>query len=195
MASNSSALVIPAPPPRGTNTVEATLRDIKSPVPIPNYWIYLWIFLGLMVLLSLAVLAWRLVKKQIASRPIAPPLPAHERARQKLQQALALIDQPKPFTVLVADTVRLYLEERFRFHAPEQTTEEFLLKLQASELLLPDQKQSLGEFLFRCDLVKFAQYEPARPELEDMLASAHRLIDETAPVPPAPHTPAEAAAA
>ena len=58
-----------------------------------------------------------------------------------------LINQPRPFCILVSDTVRLYLEERFNFHAPERTTEEFLHELQATRLLLPDQKQSLGEFL------------------------------------------------
>jgi hypothetical protein len=59
----------------------------------------------------------------------------------------------------------LYLEERFDFHAPERTTEEFLYELQATELLTRDQKESLAEFLKRCDLVKFAKYEPREPEL------------------------------
>src|ERR1041384_8593809 len=104
MASNSSALVVPAPPARAvTNTVEANLRDIKAPVPIPNYWLFLWIVLGAVVVLALALLFWRSVKNRITFRPATPPVPAHERARQKLQQALALIDQPKPFTILVAD--------------------------------------------------------------------------------------------
>jgi hypothetical protein len=59
-------------------------------------------------------------------------------------------------------------------------------------LLLPDQKQSLGEFLNVCDMVKFARYEPGRPELEALHGSALRLIDETEPQP-AP-TPAAAGA-
>ena len=50
------------------------------------------------------------------------------------------------------------------------------------DLLLPDQKDSLGEFLKRCDLVKFAKYEPGPPELQDLHASAMRLVEETEPI-------------
>ena len=111
----------------------------------------------------------------------APVIPPHERARQKLQQALQFLYEPVPFTVLVSDTIRLYLEERFTFRAPERTTEEFLHELQNSSHLTPDQKQTLGEFLSRCDLVKFARYEPTEMELRDLHAAAVRLVDETEP--------------
>jgi hypothetical protein len=84
---------------------------------------------------------------------------------------------------LVSDTIRWYLEERFDFRAPERTTEEFLYELQATNLLTPDQKTSLGDFLNRCDLVKFAKYEPGEPELRDLHASAVRLVEETEPLP------------
>ena len=81
----------------------------------------------------------------------------------------------------MSDTIRWYLEERFDFHAPERTTEEFLYELQGTNLLTPDQKDSLGEFLKRCDLVKFAKYEPGEPELHDLHDSAMRLVEETEP--------------
>ena len=110
-------------------------------------------------------------------------IPAHIRAKQKLQEALALIAQPKPFCTAVSDTIRFYLEERFDFRAPERTTEEFLYELQKTNLLLPDQKESLGEFLKRCDLVKFARYEPGEPELHDLHGSAVRLVEESEPAP------------
>jgi hypothetical protein len=115
-----------------------------------------------------------------------PVIPPHERARQKLQEALPMISQPRPFCVLVSDTIRLYLEERFNFRAPERTTEEFLHELKATNHLLPDQKQSVGDFLSICDMVKFARYEPGQPELEALHSSAVRLIDETEPDPVAP---------
>jgi hypothetical protein len=112
---------------------------------------------------------------------VPPPIPPHVRAKQKLQEALKLIAEPKPFCTVVSDTLRFYLEERFKFHAPERTTEEFLHELQATDRLLPDQKESLGEFLKRCDLVKFAQYEPRETELRELHDSAVRLVEETEP--------------
>jgi hypothetical protein len=163
------------------------IRDIKPPVEISSGWEWLWWTLVGLALAAAAFLLWRYWKKRQAQVLVVPPVPAHVRARQKLQEALALIAQPKPFCILVSDTVRSYLEERFTFHAPERTTEEFLHELQGTNLLLPDQKHSLGEFLQCCDLVKFAKYEPREPELRNLHDSALRLVEETEPPPePAP---------
>jgi hypothetical protein len=158
------------------------LRDIKPPVDIPSGWEWLWWVLGALILAALVWLAIWLWKKRKENVPIIPPIPAHIRAKQKLAEALGLISQPKPFCIAVSDTLRAYLEERFAFHAPERTTEEFLHELGVTDLLLLDQKDSLGEFLKRCDLAKFARYEPGEPELRELYNSALRLIEETEPI-------------
>ena len=94
--------------------------------------------------------------------------------RLKLEQALALLGQPREFCIAVSDTVRWYLEGRFDFRAPERTTEEFLIELKGSSLLMPDQKESLGDFLNYCDLVKFAKFLPAADQAESALEEAYR---------------------
>ncbi len=53
--------------------------------------------------------------------------------------------------------------------------------MQGTKLLLPEQKESLANFLASCDLVKFAKYEPGENELRGLHASALRLIEETEP--------------
>jgi len=158
------------------------LRDIKPPVEIPNHWIWFWWGLAVLALGIAFLVAWRYWNRKRNAPIVVPVIPAHVRAKQKLQESLALIEQPREFCILVSDTIRLYLEERFDFHAPERTTEEFLYELQATELLTRDQKESLAEFLKRCDLVKFAKYEPQEPELRDLHASALRLVEGTEPV-------------
>jgi hypothetical protein len=160
------------------------LRAIKPPIAIPSGWEWLWWLLGLLAVAGLLYWAWRYWQKQRALVPVVPPVPAHVRARQRLQEALALIAQPKPFCILVSDTVRYYLEERFAFRAPDRTTEEFLHELRQTNLLTDSQKTSLGEFLTRCDLVKFARHEPARPELQELHDSASQLVNETEPTAP-----------
>ena len=169
------------------------LRDIKPPVEIPSGWIWFWAGLGAVAVLALAYFAWRYWRNRPAHIAVPPLIPAHIRAKQRLEDALALIGQPKPFCILVSDTVRLYLEERFNFHAPDRTTEEFLYELQGTDLLLPDQKESLGEFLQSCDLVKFARYEPGESELRILHGAAFRLVEETEPQPAPPAATADGA--
>ena len=159
------------------------LRDIKPPVEIPSGWEWLWWVLGALVCVALLVgLVVSLLTRRKALR--TPPLiPPHIRARERLDDALKLLSQPKPFVIAVSDTLRGYLEERFSFRAPERTTEEFLHELQATPLLDQTQKEGLGEFLQRCDLVKFARYEPTASELRSLHGAAYRLVEETEPRP------------
>jgi hypothetical protein len=157
------------------------LRDIKPPLVIPSGWALAAWIAGAIVVAALAFFAWRYWRRRRSLVPPIPVVPAHIRARQKLEQALGLLGQPREFCILVSDTIRLYLEERFDFRAPERTTEEFLHELRETNLLLPEQKDSLGEFLKRCDLVKFARYEPGEPELRDLHGAALRLVEETEP--------------
>jgi hypothetical protein len=139
--------------------------------------------IGALVLLAvICALVWFFILRR-KPVPVVPLVPPHVRAKQKLQEALAFLAEPKPFCTLVSDTVRFYLEERFDFHAPERTTEEFLHELQNTNRLLPDQKETLGEFLKGCDLVKFARYEPREVELRGLHESAVRLVEETEPAP------------
>lgn len=168
---NTNAAVIP------------DIRDIKPPIEIPNDWAWLWWVLAALIALAVILfflLRWKKGRSRIV---LPPPVPPHVRARQRLQEALALIAQPKPFVVAVSDAARAYLEDRFKFRAPERTTEEFLRELGNTDRLLPDQKESLGNFLASCDLVKFAKYEPGEEELRGLHHSAVRLVDETEPQP------------
>ena len=66
--------------------------------------------------------------------------------------------------------------------APERTTEEFLGELRGTGRLSDLQQSLLGDFLTRCDLVKFARHEPSEPELRALHDAAVRLVEETEPL-------------
>jgi hypothetical protein len=166
-----------------TSAVVNDIRDIKPPIEIPNGWAWLWWVLAALVTVAALVLLWCWWQKRRAQMEYVPPVPAHVRAKQKLEEALALISQPKPFVIAVSGAARTYLEERFQFHAPERTTEEFLHELAGTDLLAGEQKESLGGFLESCDLVKFAKYEPGESELRGLHESAVKLVEETEPKP------------
>src|SRR4051812_8351333 len=78
------------------------LRAIKPPVEIPNAWLWAtWIAAALLVA---AAVFWylRYRRKRKALAEFVPPVPAHVRARQRLEEALRLIEDPKPFCTLVS---------------------------------------------------------------------------------------------
>ncbi|MGO8698601.1 MAG: hypothetical protein ACLQVY_12875 [Limisphaerales bacterium] len=194
----NSALIVPAQSPASTNAAQLNFHDVLKPlIEIPNGWLWFFWIVGILAVLAAAWFAWRYWRKKAAAVPAVPPVPPHIRARRRLEQALALISEPKPFSIAVSDAARAYLEERFNFHAPERTTEEFLSELQSTDLLTATQKQSLAGFLESCDLIKFAKYEPTETALRGLYEAALRLVDETAPgvrIPPPEAVPAPASA-
>jgi hypothetical protein len=146
---------------------------------LPNEWLWLWIALAVVLVAAVAVTVWWLARNKALVPPPVPVIPPHVRAKQRLAEALMFLSDPNRFCTVVSDTARLYLEERFTLRAPERTTEEFLVELRTSPHLTLDQKQSLGDFLESCDLVKFARFEPTETTLRQLHDAALRLVDET----------------
>ena len=188
---NLSSIPLPQPiSPPGTNDILPLkpLTDIPDPL-LP------WL-LAIAGILLVALLIWWWRRRSRRQPPVAAPviIPPHIRARQRLEQALGLMSDPRLFCIAVSDATRIYLEERFDLHAPERTTEEFLHELQHSPHLTEGQKQMLAQFLERCDLVKFARFEPTEIELRGLHTIAGRLVDDTAPsevtLPPDPNAAA-----
>jgi hypothetical protein len=179
MASSNNALVLPSQP-SGTNSLD--IRPLKGPVEIPGTWDWLWWLAGAIIVAVAAWFIWRKLRSKKTTPKQAVIIPPHCKAKDQLRQAAELMSDPYRFCSLVSDVLRGYVEERFDLKAPERTTEEFMGELRLSTRLTPDHKSLLEDFLVRCDLVKFARFEPSIPELEGLLDSAHRFVDETAAV-------------
>jgi len=178
MASNGNAILLPAQP-GATNALD--IRPLKAPVEIPSTYEWLWWVLGAIVAAAIARCIWRKWRLKKPALQPAVVIPPHRRAKDRLRIASELMSDPYKFCSLVSDVLRAYVEERFDLHAPDRTTEEFMAELRASTRLRGDHKSLLEDFLSRCDLVKFARFEPTQPELQSLLDSALRFVDETAP--------------
>src|SRR5437867_2971839 len=170
LSTSNHALVVPA-----QSATTNDIRAIKPPVEIPNSWIWVWWVAGALLVIAAAIVAATWLRKKLFKPAPVVVIPPHVRAKNKLREALSLIHDPRLFCIAVSDALRVYLEERFNFRAPERTTEEFLTDLKATTLLTIEQKQSLAEFLEECDLVKFARFEPTQNELRRLHDAALRL--------------------
>ena len=188
LSTNSVALVLPDPADVTNAVASETIPDIRGlkdmvEIPTGNEWIW-WLLVAVAVLVVAGIVAWfirRHLAKCSAELAPSPPPPPHVVAWERLQRALDLIHEAEWFCIEVSHIIRVYLEERFSLHAPDRTTEEFLLELQSSRHLAGEHKQLLANFLSECDMVKFAKAELPEQELRGLHEAASRLVGETQP--------------
>ncbi len=188
LSTNSAALILPDPADVTNAVASETIPDIRGlkdmvEIPTGNEWVW-WLLVAVAVLVVAGIVAW-FIRRHLAkcSTELAPPPPPppHVVAWERLQRALELIHEAEWFCIEVSHIIRVYLEERFSLHAPDRTTEEFLLELQSSRRLAGEHKQLLANFLSECDMVKFARAEPPEQELRSLHEAASRLVGETQP--------------
>ena len=170
--------------PRGTRLTD--VKDIKG-VLYPFSWLRLFLSL-----LAASIVLWtiiRLILKLIFKK--APPKLPHETALEEIEAAnkqFAAGGEIKDYYVRISDAVRRYIERAFSLKAPEMTTQEFLISLSAprtdmvqggSSKLSPAHKDLLVTFMEACDLVKFAKYKPSRNDIESVINTAKKFIEES----------------
>ena len=159
------------------------IREVKPLIPARSAW---WWLLGGLAGIGgvVGVWLWRR-QRTLAEAPSIPPTPPHESAFEALsklrQEDLPSRNRYEEYYVRLSGIVRAYIEARFRLKAPEMTTEEFLQVTSNAQALSASHRRLLQEFLERCDLVKFARYEPSRHEADEAFEAALRFIQDTAP--------------
>ncbi len=164
----------------------STLTNAKGlaewPGGVPT-WIVGLIIVGVLAFAVASVVVWIVSRREPATKPPPPLPPAHLTAREAIERLKRkqYIEQGhlEPFYVELSAIIRHYLERRFKIHAPELTTEEFLREATNSRLLNAEHQSACRLFLEQCDLVKFAKFRPGEPEMRNALAAAEQLIEET----------------
>ena len=106
-----------------------TLEDIRPPYFFLHSWPWWWIALAVAAVVALLTLLWYLFRPK---RTLSPKS-AYELALEKLEKARALLreDNPVPYAVVVSETIRSYLGQRFQAPSTRRTTEEFLRQMEA----------------------------------------------------------------
>ncbi len=163
---------------------EQDIGDIAGPLSLPRRPAP-WIGLGAAVLV-LGAAAAVLVRRRLLGRSAPPEQPkepwesAMEELEALLARNLAGRGRYEEFYSGISDLTRRYVERRFGVRAPEQTTEEFLVKAK-DHRTLSGYRPLLQDFLNHCDLVKFARYQPSAEEMKETVHACRRFLTETVP--------------
>ena len=172
-----------------TDTSIAKVKDIKAPLdePFDWHWYLPYAYWGFAILAALVILII-VIRKLTKKNPVeiiiddTPKIPAHVTALETLekikQEAIWKDNKTKEYYSEIADTVRLYIEERFKINALELTSDE-IIKVFKSQVVDSESKGKLTQILTLSDFVKFAKQIPIEAEHTLTLNNAFDFVNGT----------------
>ncbi len=171
-----------------TDTSLTKVKDIKPPYDEPFDWKWYlpYAYWGLAILAAIIILILIIIKlnKKKPQEVIIekPKIPAHITALETLekikQEAIWKDNKTKEYYSSIADTVRLYIEERFNINALELTSDE-IIKIFKAQVIDSESKLKLSQILTLSDFVKFAKQIPIEAEHTLTLNNAFDFVKGT----------------
>lgn len=156
----------------------------RPPLPGPASRWYTWALVAVLALAAAGVALW-LWRKRASKAPELTIKPAWEIAYDRLRvlkkRKLPEAGKYETYYVDLSSILRYYIEGRFRIHAPERTTPEFLDEIRQAGMMTDEHEQFLETILQHCDNVKFAQYMPRDEQMGKSFAGVLRFVKETVP--------------
>lgn len=159
------------------------LYDIYGVVPTRGSVPYLYIILGVVLLLFAAALAYFIYNKK-GRTPSAPVIPPWDRALTDLEAAKTLQNssQGRLYMDRVSQILRDYIEQRFAVKTTRKTTREFLYSLRSkSGVELNNYREELKSCLEQADMAKFAHQIHDEQNLAAMEQAVTTFVHSTRP--------------
>jgi hypothetical protein len=180
------------------NETEPQRRDEDPPISIeyPNTLAETVIYSALATLL-VAMFAWLLWgRMRRRERPVVlpPPIAPHEQALgalRELENGELLAEGRFPsFYLELTEIAKGYMEGRFAIEALDRTTDEIRRELlRDTARIQPLSADEVVAFLQRCDLVKFARFEPDPEEAREALTRVRDMVERSMVVAKKPEAP------
>lgn len=171
-----------------TKDPESDIRGVKGVVDLRGSFMSWILFALLAVGGGLGILLWQILRKKAVLATQAPEelLSPHDEAYQALNALshsnFLQCGELKPYFFRMSEILRRYFERRYHIHALELTTEEVLAALK--DKVGPAELNLIKETLLFCDLVKFAKFAPAPPEILRQNQEAKKIVDQTKEIIP-----------
>ena len=164
-----------------------SIRDIKPPLSVPfsllDYWLYIVIFLGLVIIGFVIWLIIKLRKKEPLFGAVKPAEPPYIIALRELDalraEKLWQNDKAKLYYTRLTEIIRMYLEKRYEINALEMTSDEILEALKSINIEDFNNIDLLRGLFVTADLVKFAKGQPLPNENEVNLLNAYQFVNNT----------------
>jgi hypothetical protein len=158
----------------------------KAPVTLKEVTPYI---LGIILILAIIFflfyyIKWKKKNVPLFTKPEKPADPAHVIALRELdrikEQKLWQQEKIKQYYSEVADTIRIYIENRFEIPAMEFTSAETIGTFKESKNLVDQHSlDQLQHILSLADLVKFAKYNPLPDDNNLTLMNAYFFVNQT----------------
>ncbi len=167
------------------------ITDIKTPMQTPFHlselykylpWVLgIILFSGIMTLIAMKYFGRNIPVKIFKKEK--PKIPPHVTAIEELDKLKAeklwQRDMVKEYYSKMTDTLRHYVEERFKIHAMEKTTDEIMDAFKTIEGADAKSLDNLNQILRTSDLVKFAKHEPFPDENDLSMINSYFFINQT----------------
>jgi len=179
------------------DTLKQKMYDIKEIIPVEkenDWWIYLYIALGLIALVILVFWLFKKFYKKTKKEEVIVYTSPIEKATSLLQQLeqkeLWQKGEIKTYYSELTNIARTYIEEEIQIPAMESTTSELIVALrkvanQKKLKLSKETLENLEKVLMQADLVKFAKVKPLDFEIEEdkkrisnTIVTIHKAIPE-----------------
>ena len=158
------------------------MKGIKGPWSVPPNW-FLYILAAPLAIIAIGAIIFLYLRKQAKPTDLPPEVVPQRQPHEIAYEQLNRIEgmnwvaqgEVKVYHTEISHVIRQYIAARYHIPALELTTQELLDRLQPEDI----PKDLVQRFFTNCDWVKFARYNPTKPEAHERMEEARRIVDET----------------
>ncbi len=170
--------------PSSLDQTDLELRALKPPIWFPYTSPWLMIIIGVVITLVITSLIWWWRLKQRDGTKLHDVATPVGRAFAELKSLGEQGIAPTTLFPMVANCLRVYIQDRYDLRAQDMTTNELISALHTQGYLPQRAQKELQRILEYADLVKFASFQPGKQSAHQLLQVAGSWLERAEIVAP-----------